>query len=298
MSPTSVALAAAPVVATVRRWSWPAMGSVASLAVAGGSGSPADQDRAHQAVVAWLAAVEQALSPYREDSDLCRWRRGELDMADAPLLAEVTAACQALPDLTGGGFHPVDPQGRYDPTGYVKGWAVQRGAALLVEHGVTHACLGVGGDLQVLGRRDGGRPWRVAVVDPNDHRRIVAVVQAPGGPGARLAVATSGSAQRGAHIWPGQGAAPGEGTDLGWPPVPRLARPPREQPRRDPLASVTVVGPELHLADAFATAVWARALEEPLDAAWAWLARSGYEGLAVSTAGRLRRTEGMAAHLR
>jgi thiamine biosynthesis lipoprotein len=287
-----------PMVAAVRRWSWPAMGSVASLAVAAGSGSPADQDRAHRAVVAWFAAVEQALSAHRADSDLCRWRRGEVAMADAPLLAEVAAACRALAELTGGGFHPVDPQGRYDPTGYVKGWAVQRGAALLVEHRVTDACLGVGGDLQVLGQRAGQRPWRVAVVDPNDHRRIVALVQAPADPGARLAVATSGSAQRGAHIWPGQGEPAAQRADLRRRPLPRPVRPRGEQRRRDPLASVTVVGPELHLADAFATAVWARALDEPLDAAWAWLAGTGYEGLAVSAAGRLRRTEGLAAHLR
>ncbi|MCU0284646.1 MAG: FAD:protein FMN transferase, partial [Candidatus Nanopelagicales bacterium] len=117
MSPSPVAVVADPMVAAVRRWSWPAMGSVASLAVAAGSGSPADQDRAHRAVVAWFAAVEQALSAHRADSDLCRWRRGEVAMADAPLLAEVAAACRALAELTGGGFHPVDPQGRYDPTG-------------------------------------------------------------------------------------------------------------------------------------------------------------------------------------
>jgi thiamine biosynthesis lipoprotein len=255
------------------------MGSTASLAVVAQHGAPrASAELAQRAVRAWFDTVEQALSPYREDSDLCRWRRGERMRAESPLLDEVVADCEALARLTGGGFRPYDRAGRYDPTGYVKGWAIERGADLLVEHGVTDACLGIGGDLQMVGR-PGSRPWRVGVVDPADWVRVVAVVEAPPGAVARFAVATSGNTQRGAHIWPA------------------TRFPERARPTAHRLASITVVGPDLRLADAFATAIWARALDEPLGSAWAWLPGTGYDALAVDPQGHLRVTPGMPGHL-
>ena len=111
--------------------------------------------------------------------------------ACSPLLVEVIDAVGSLEDLTGGGFHPYDRQGRFDPTGYVKGWAVERAVGILTDAGITDAFFGVGGDIQMVGRADTGRPWRVAVTDPADERRIVAVVEAPAD-GRPFAVATSG----------------------------------------------------------------------------------------------------------
>ncbi len=83
----------------MRRWSWPTMGSQASLAVAGVDGAgplPNDLDGAVTAVRAWLDAVEAALSPYRADSDLCRWRTGVPLPGCSPLLAEVIDAVGSL----------------------------------------------------------------------------------------------------------------------------------------------------------------------------------------------------------
>ena len=166
-------------------------------------------------VKAWLDEVEAALSPYRDDSDLCRWRSGARTLGRcSPLLAEVIDAVGTLEDLTDGGFHPYDRQGRFDPTGYVKGWAVERAVGILSDAGVTDAFFGVGGDIQMVGRADTGRPWRVAVTDPADERRIVAVVEAPAD-GRPFAVATSGAAQRGDHIWSALGGRPGGSTPTG-----------------------------------------------------------------------------------
>lgn len=271
----------------MRRWSWPTMGSVASLAVAGDGGAVAggtlaEPDAVGSAVTgakAWLSTVEAALSPYRADSDLCLWRTGAVPLpACSPLLVEVIDAVGSLEDLTGGGFHPFDPQGRFDPTGYVKGWAVERAVRVLVDAGVRDLCLGIGGDLQMVGRADTGRPWRVAVTDPADESRIVAVVEAPGD-GQPFAVATSGAAQRGDHIWAGLGGRPGG-------PMPAEA-----------LASVTVVGPDLGRVDAFATAIWALARDRSIESAWEWLPEPGYEAFAVTTTGTIRTTSGMARHL-
>lgn len=248
---------------------------MASLAI-GGAGADAGNPRWQDAVTdvrAWFDQVEAVLSPFRADSDLNRWRTGEVRLEDcSPLLSEVLVAVEPLPGRTAGGFHPYDRSGRYDPTGYVKGWAVERGADLLAQHGVADACVGIGGDLQTIGRADAERPWRLAVVDPNDERRPVAIVSAAE---PRFAVATSGTSHRGDHIWPDLGA-----------PAPL---------HRHPLASITVVGPRLGLADAFATAVWALSARRPLDAAWEWLPPD-YDALAVTIEGRIATTPGMHRH--
>ena len=271
----------------MRRWSWPTMGSVASLAVAGGGGAVESDtvegsdavDAAVAEVQAWLSTVEAALSPYRADSDLCRWRTGAVPLpACSPLLVEVIDAIGALEDLTGGGFHPFDRLGRFDPTGYVKGWAVERAVGIMVDAGVTDLCLGIGGDLQMVGRADTGRPWRVAVTDPTDERRIRAVVQAPDD-GRLFAVATSGAAQRGDHIWAGLGGQPSGSS------------------RADSLASITVVGPDLGRVDGFATAIWALARDGSLEQAWSWLPGSQYGALAVMPSGEVRQTSAMSSHL-
>jgi thiamine biosynthesis lipoprotein len=258
------------------------MGSYASLAVAGverAGALPNNLDGAVTEVRAWLDAVEAALSPYRADSDLCRWRTGELPLPGcSPLLGEVIDSVGYLEDLTDGGFRPYDRQGRFDPTGYVKGWAVERAVAILTHAGITDASFGVGGDIQMIGHADTGRPWRVAVTDPADERQVAAVVQAPGD-GSPFAVATSGAAQRGDHIW----AA--------------LGRRPRGAHSRDPLASITVVGPDLGRVDAFATAIWALAKDRPLAEAWQWLPERSYAAMAVLSSGAIRGTPGMDPHL-
>jgi thiamine biosynthesis lipoprotein len=272
------------------------MGSYASLAVAGAGavggvgrvgtpgsthadGWPSDLTVATAEARAWLDGVESALSPYRDDSDLSRWRAGRVPLrACSPLLWEVIDAVGALEDLTDGGFHPYDRQGRFDPTGYVKGWAVERAVGILTDAGFTDASLGVGGDIQMVGRAENGRPWRVAVTDPTDERRIVAVVQARAD-GRPSAVATSGEAQRGDHIWAGLKVRPGGASPT------------------DSLASITVVGPDLGRVDAFATAIWALAKGRPLADAWGWLPGLEYEAFAVTRTGEIRCTPGMGAHL-
>jgi thiamine biosynthesis lipoprotein len=263
----------------MRRWAWPTMGSYASLVVPAGAPGQDDLELTVAQVRNWLDAVESALSPYREDSDLCRWRTGAVPLpACSPLLAEVIEAVGSLEDLSEGGFRPYDRQGRFDPTGYVKGWAVERAVGIIAEAGVPDAFFGVGGDIQMIGRTGTGRPWRVAVTDPADERRIVAVVQAPDD-GRPFAVATSGEAQRGDHIWAGLGGPP-EGSTPG-----------------DSLASVTVVGPDLGRVDAFATAIWALARDRPLAEAWRWLPDDDYQAFAVLASGAIHQTSSMGAHL-
>ena len=120
-----------------------------------------------------------------------------------------------------------------DPSGVVKGWAVQRASAALLVLEETDFCLSAGGDMVCHVATDASPAWRVGIEDPHDPTRVLAVVPVRDG-----AVATSGLTHRGAHI---VDARTGE--------VPRGP------------ASVTVVAHDLVTADVDATAAFALGAE-------------------------------------
>jgi len=202
-------------------------------------GPDPDGSQARDAVAACFAVLRHAdavFSPYRDDSDLSRWERGELaaDAAD-PTFAEVVALCDEARDRTGGWFDPrglPDPRTgspRFDPSGLVKGWAVQRAAGQLRQLRRYSWCLNAGGDILVHAEAE-HPAWRVGIEDPDDPQRLLQVLERRDG-----AVATSGTARRGRHILD-----------------PYTRRP------ADAVRSVTVTGPDLLWADVYATAAAAR----------------------------------------
>jgi thiamine biosynthesis lipoprotein len=128
-----------------------------------------------------------------------RVRRGELDPRDAhPWLAVVHELCEEAARRTGGLFSAAyDPDAGYDPTGLVKGWAVERASAHLTHVPGISYCVNAGGDI-VAGVGRGVRPvppWRLGIEDPSDRSRVQAVVPLEVG-----GLATSGAAARGAHL--------------------------------------------------------------------------------------------------
>ena len=104
------------------------------------------------------------------------------------------ARCQALRERTGGCFD-VRARGALDPSAFVKGWAVETAASMLVGDGARNLCVHAGGDVRVRGERAPGLPWRVGIQHPYRRDRAAAVLHA-----RDLAVATSGAYERGAHI--------------------------------------------------------------------------------------------------
>jgi thiamine biosynthesis lipoprotein len=213
-----------------------------------------------------LRHADAVFSPYRDDSDLSRWERGELTVADAdPVLAEVLALCAEAHARTGGWFDPnglPDPRtgvARFDPSGLVKGWAVQRAAQHLRALDGYGWCVNAGGDV-LLDAPAEQPPWRVGIEHPDDPARVMQVVARRGG-----AVATSGSTHRGAHIIDPHTRRPATAT-----------------------RAVTIIGPELLWADVYATAAAACG---PAALDW-FTGLDGYEALLVTTSGLLRTTDG------
>jgi thiamine biosynthesis lipoprotein len=169
-------------------------------------------------VFAWLRWVDATFSTYRPDSEIARLDRGELDEPH-PLVREVLARCEALRAETGGWFD-VRAGGSLDPSGFVKGWAVQRAAAF--GRG-RRFLIDAGGDMVLRGE------WRVGIRHPYERDRLAAAIAV-----ADCAVATSGAYERGGHVLDPFTGRPASG-----------------------LSSVTVVGGDLGTADAYATAAFA-----------------------------------------
>ena len=181
---------------------------------------------------AFLRDVERRFSPFRPESEVGRLISGEL--AESEVGDDLRAILALAEDLrrTTGGYFDIRrhrPDGRPDPTGLVKGWGVETAARRLTDAGAARFAINAGGDIITRGEPEPGRPWRVGIRHPDRVDAIVAIVGLRDG-----AMATSGACERGQHI-----------VD------PHTGRPP------EGLASITVVGPSLTWADAYATATFA-----------------------------------------
>jgi FAD:protein FMN transferase len=209
----------------------------------------------------WLRWVDARFSTYRADSDVSRLNAGTLALDEAAAeVRAVLARCETLRERTRGCFD-VRARGAIDPSAFVKGWAVEAVASMLVAEGARNLCVHAGGDVRVRGERAPGQAWRVGIQHPHLRDRTAAVLHA-----RDLAVATSGAYERGAHI-----------VD------PRTGEPP------EGVLSVTVLGPDLGTADAYATAAFAMGAEGP-----AWTAGLGdYEALTILSDGRVLSTRGV-----
>lgn len=224
---------------------------------------PAAEEAAVDRVFDWLRLVDETFSTYKPESEISRIDGGELAVDDAhPDVRAVLARCEEL-RLETGGFFDARARGALDPSGFVKGWAVDRAAAILEEAGARSFALYAGGDIVVRGNPEPGEPWHVGIRHPLHAGRIAAVVET-----SDLAVATSGAYARGEHVLDPHSGKPPVG-----------------------LLSVTVTGPVLATADAYATAAFAMGKRGP-----AWTARlEGYEAMTITGDGRVLSTPGFPA---
>jgi thiamine biosynthesis lipoprotein len=216
-------------------------------------------------VYAWLRRVDAVFSTHRGDSEISRLNRGDLDLASTdPDVREVLGLCDLMRDVTGGWFDAwAAPSPGVDPAGLVKGWSVDRAARILDAAGCANYAINAGGDIRLRGGALPERAWRVGIQHPGIRDRVAAIVG-----GTDLAIATSGAYARGDHVLD-----------------PFTRRPPVG------LLSVTVTGPDLATADAFATAAFAMG-----HAGTEWLRTlpgRGYEALAIGAGHRVLSTPGL-----
>jgi FAD:protein FMN transferase len=212
-------------------------------------------------VFAWLHEVDRRFSTYKAMSEVNRMHRGELAFAQcSDDLRCVLGECARLWQETDGYFD-VYASGRLDPSGYVKGWSVQRASEMLTAAGASNHMVEAGGDIQVRGRPAPDRPWEIGIRHPWELNKVAWVLS-----GTDLAVATSGTYERGNHVVN-----------------------PRDGKPATALRSVTVVGRDLGDTDAYATAAVAMGMS-----ALTWLARlDGYESAVVAQDQTCYRSSGL-----
>jgi thiamine biosynthesis lipoprotein len=179
-----------------------------------------DDDAPFDEVFGWFRWVDETFSTYKPGSEISRVARGE--SSTTPEVREILERCDELRARTNGYFDAY-AGGPLDPSGLVKGWAVDHAADLLDAAGVREYVVNAGGDMRLRGT------WRVGIQHPLERQAVAAVVEA-----TDLALATSGEYARGRHVLDPHTGEPSEG-----------------------ILSVTISGPDLATADAYATAAFA-----------------------------------------
>jgi thiamine biosynthesis lipoprotein len=175
------------------------MGTVASI----------DVPRAHidelKGIESIFRRLDAQFSLYRATSELSRVANGSLSLVNATSTLRATyARATHWRIATGGIFSPHRPDGAIDLNGIVKAEAIEEAGALLRNAGCDDWSINVGGDLLTAGRNR-FLPWVTGIADPLDESTLLCSVALEG---SRRAIATSGSAQRGDHIWLGGSRTP------------------------------------------------------------------------------------------
>jgi thiamine biosynthesis lipoprotein len=225
------------------------MGTVIGLDVRDQGVSPDALEEAFE----YLRDIDLRFSTYKPESEVSRLSRGEIQESECSSdLRYVLELCERVRRDSDGYFdiraHRTD--GGLDPSGLVKGWSLENAGRILESAGARNYCINGGGDIVARGDAVPGQPWRVGIRHPQIADKLAAVLSVGDG-----AVATSGAYERGEHVRdPFTGRAPST------------------------VLSITIVGPNLTFADAYATAAFAMG---PPGLAWV-ASRPGYEGCAVT----------------
>jgi thiamine biosynthesis lipoprotein len=239
-------------------------GTAITLNVAGTSGRDAQARRAIDECARYFAHIDAIFSTYHPETEVALYRNG----IDRPGLQStefeaVLKACTELRAATGGSFDPWAVPGGFDPSGYVRGWAIGRASQILLAHRFTDHLINAGGDICSHGseKPDSGEGWPTGIVNPHEPTEIIAVVNL-----LDQSMATSGRYERGNHVIDPATGSPAIGVD-----------------------SATVVGPDPGIADALASA----ALVDGL-AAMTWFVDFGPEWSLHLVIGEASHTHGAA----
>lgn len=179
----------------------------------------------------YLIHIDERFSTYKENSEISKINRGEIcpdqysdEMRDVFKFSEETNK------LANGYFNIQKADKSLDPSGLVKGLAIQKSANMLIDMGYNNFFVEIAGDIQTNGKNSQGEEWSVGIRNPFNQNEIVKVIFPKD-----MGVATSGTYIRGEHIY--------NPHELG--------------PVKTNIVSLTVIGPNIYEADRFATAAFA-----------------------------------------
>jgi thiamine biosynthesis lipoprotein len=188
-----------------------------------------DSNQEIEKVFAYFKAVDARFSTYKATSEISKVNEGLPEAQWSRQMKTVMNLCEETKKLTKGYFD-INHNGKLDPSGLVKGWAIYHGAQLLTDSGLSDYYIEAGGDIQTSGRAARGEPWTVGIRNPFKNQEIIKAVRLD-----NQGMATSGSYIRGQHIYD-----------------------PLHQDREiTGVVSLSVIGPNVYEADRYATAAFA-----------------------------------------
>ena len=150
----------------------------------------------------YLQNVEEKFSPFLSESLVSRHTDLGEELQDDFFdieYQEVYSRSIIAKKETQGLFNPFF-DGKYNPTGFVKGWAIENAFMKyikpLIDNNIIEAgAINGAGDIQVGTRLDNNFSWEIGIENPEDKGKIIAKYSIKNG-----AVATSGLSKKGQHI--------------------------------------------------------------------------------------------------
>lgn len=173
-------------------------------------------------VFEYFKYVDEKYSPFKESSEVGKLNRGE-EVSEE--MANVLRLAQDTKSATGGYFDIKRPDGKIDPSGIVKGWAILNASNILKNVGMKRFYIDAGGDAEIVGKN-----WKWGIRNPFNVKEIVKVLKL-----SNCGIATSGTYERGQHIY----------------------NPITKSIEITDIVSLTVIGPDVYEADRFATPAFA-----------------------------------------
>ncbi len=214
----------------------------------------------------YFRQVDRRFSPYKEQSELMKYNRSEGTAKLSSEMEEVLALCKQTKEISGGYFDISRSDGTLDPSGLVKGWAIDNAAKILKSEGLSNFYVEAGGDIQTEGLNDQYEPWIIGIRNPFNLQEVVKVIKLSG-----QGVATSGTYIRGEHIY----------------------NPLNDHRSPSGVSSLTVIGPNIFEADRFATAAFAMGKKGISFIA----SLPGFEGYQIDNIGHATFTQGFKAYV-
>jgi thiamine biosynthesis lipoprotein len=192
---------------------------------------PAATEIIFNEVFEYFTHIDEKFSTYKKTSEISAINNGTLAESKwSEEMRMVFALCEETKHQTNGYFDIKTPNGKYDPSGLVKGWAIWNAAKLLEKRDFKDFYVDAGGDIQPHGKNAEGKMWSIGIKNPFEEIETVKVVYVE-----EKGVATSGTYIRGLHIYD----------------------PKKNREVVTDVLSLTVIGPNIYEADRFATAAFA-----------------------------------------
>lgn len=186
-------------------------------------------DEIFEEVFDYFVSVDKKFSPYKKNSEVTLYNEGKISKENlSEDIKKVLVLSEEMKNKTNG-FFDVFYNNKLNPSGLVKGWAIHNAGEIISKAGFKNFYVEIAGDIEVRGLNDKGEKWSIGIRNPFNKTENIKIVYL-----SDRGIATSGTYERGEHIYN-----------------------PKEKRQADEIMSLTIISPNVYLADCFATACFA-----------------------------------------